>query len=152
VAGWHEVKQGETFSSIADTYGFQNYKTLYDHAENADLRHMRPNPDVIFPGDQIYVPDFEPKELPAATDQLHRYVLTFRPKVVRIRLQDFNGKAVPNAACELHVGPDVFTGSTDGDGVLEQRVPVQARRHAEDRRLRVDLEDRRAEPHPGHRR
>jgi murein L,D-transpeptidase YcbB/YkuD len=47
--------------------------------------------------------------------------------VIRIRLQDFDGEPFANTEFELRVGSDLFNGTTDQEGKLEQRVPVQAR-------------------------
>jgi hypothetical protein len=130
MADWHEVKQGETVSSIADNYKFRNYKTVYLHSENADLRKMRPNPDIIFPGDLLYIPDMEEKWVPAVTDKRHYYVVKSRYKVLRIRLQDFNGKPLSEAPYELSFGLNVINDTTNAQGVFEKRVPVQLREAA----------------------
>ena len=51
----HVVKQGECLSSIAHACGFASYKPVYEHADNADFRKKRPDPAVIFPGDEIAI-------------------------------------------------------------------------------------------------
>ena len=43
----HKVEPGECLSSIAEKYGFHQWKTVYDASENADLRTRRPNPNVL---------------------------------------------------------------------------------------------------------
>ena len=53
----HIVRAGENLTAIARKYGYSDWKTIYDHARNADFRKKRPNPNVIMPGDEIYVPD-----------------------------------------------------------------------------------------------
>jgi len=57
VTGHHTVVQGEHLSSIAKKYGFSSYKTIWDHGQNADLKKKRQNPNVIFPGDRLFIPD-----------------------------------------------------------------------------------------------
>ena len=51
----HTVKQGECLSSIAHRYGFKNAGLLYDHPDNEAFRKRRPDPAVIFPGDEIKI-------------------------------------------------------------------------------------------------
>ena len=51
----HEVKQGECLSSIARRFGFRDWKKIYQHPMNADLRQKRPNPNVLHPGDRIFI-------------------------------------------------------------------------------------------------
>jgi hypothetical protein len=127
MAGWHEAKQGETVSSIADRCGFRDYRTVYQHSANAELRKMRPNPDIIFPGDRIYIPEIEEKSVPAVTDLRHCFVLHSRYKVLRVRLQDFKGRPFIQTRYEVRFGLSALTGMTDEQGVLEQRIPVQVR-------------------------
>jgi hypothetical protein len=33
-----------------------NWRTIYDHPSNADFKRKRPNPNLIFPGDRIFIP------------------------------------------------------------------------------------------------
>lgn len=53
----HVVKSGEYLSLIAQKYKIPDWKTIYFHANNAAFRGKRPNPDLIYPGDVLYVPD-----------------------------------------------------------------------------------------------
>lgn len=53
----HVVRQGECLSAIAKRYGFASYRIIYDHPDNAELRRARPNPNLLFPGDVIVIPD-----------------------------------------------------------------------------------------------
>ena len=55
----HSVKQGEHMSGIARHYGFSDYKKLWDHANNAKLKTLRKNPNILLPGDEVFVPDRE---------------------------------------------------------------------------------------------
>ncbi len=43
----YSVDPGECFASIAQKKGFFNYRTLYDHADNATLKGKRPNPNQL---------------------------------------------------------------------------------------------------------
>ena len=122
MAGNHTVQQGECLSSIADSYGFADWHIIYDHAQNADFRQLRPDPNVIFPGDQLYIPDPDLKHESGATERLHTYELKAEKTLLRIKLEDEDGLPFANQKYELTVGDRVFAGSTDGDGLLEQEV------------------------------
>lgn len=52
----HIVKQGEYLSLIAQKYGIPNWQTLYNHPNNAEFRKNRPNPNLIYPGDKLFIP------------------------------------------------------------------------------------------------
>lgn len=123
MGGIHRVNQGEYLSGIAVAYGFPDWKKIYYHPENADFRKRRSNPDVIFPGDEIFIPDIETKHYSRPTDQVHKFKLK-RPKVVlKVTLKDAEGNAIANEPYLLVVGSDDFEGQTDGGGTLQQEVP-----------------------------
>jgi hypothetical protein len=119
----HIVRQGECFSIIARRYGFQSYRTLYDHPDNAELKQERPNPNVLFPGDRVVIPDKETRTVNAATAKRHKFVVRTHEKVLRLRIEDHDGEPIAGAAYELAVGTDTRKGSTDGDGRLEEKIP-----------------------------
>ena len=65
------VQPGDFLLKIARQHGFRDYRTVYDDPANAAFRRKRPNPDVIFPGDQLVIPDKEPRVEQGATGQRH---------------------------------------------------------------------------------
>lgn len=54
------VKPGDTLSAIAKAHGLSSWQALYNDPANAVFRTKRPNPNLIFPGDQIVVPGGTP--------------------------------------------------------------------------------------------
>lgn len=74
MAGMHTVEQGESLSTIASRNGLRSWRTIWDHPRNAELRSHRPSPDNVHPGDQIYVPDRQRRDAPAATTQRNQFV------------------------------------------------------------------------------
>jgi N-acetylmuramoyl-L-alanine amidase len=67
------VKPGDCLWYIAKREGFSHWRTIYDHPLNADYRAKRPNPNVIYPGDRLYIPDLNPKHADCATESRHRF-------------------------------------------------------------------------------
>lgn len=118
----HVVKQGECLSQIARRYGFADYKTLYNHPDNADLKKKRPNPNVLRPGDVVHVPDLDKKEVDAATGQTHKFKVKLPKKALRLVLLDAAGQPIKGEDYVLEAGPDRLTGKTDGDGKID--VPI----------------------------
>lgn len=51
----HVVRPGDTLTRIAKRYGVADWRSIYFAPENAEFRRKRPNPDRIFPGDEIVV-------------------------------------------------------------------------------------------------
>lgn len=52
----HVVQSGETLSRIAHQYGVDHWRDIYEHERNKEFRELRPDPNLIQPGDQIWIP------------------------------------------------------------------------------------------------
>ena len=124
---YHRVAQGECFSSLAHQYGFESYRPIYDHPENLELRKHRLNPNILYPEDVIYIPDNELKEVDAATEQRHHFVLKREKTMFRLVVKDEDEKPFADTRYELAVDKDIFEGTTDGAGKIEQEIKANAR-------------------------
>jgi len=122
MAAYHTVQQGECLASIAKQYGFADYKKIYDCPENAELRKERPNPNLLLPGDSIFIPDMETKDYSRATEKKHSFKLHRQPTVVRIVIADDNGKPYSGNKYQLVIGYKTYEGTTGSDGLIEQKV------------------------------
>ena len=123
----HIVEQGEHLSQIAKFYGFPDYKILWDHPENADLKKLRKNPNILFPGDEVFVPDKEEKEESGSTDKRHTFIVDKETLKLRLVLEDVYEKPIAGAQCALLVDGQVFQLTTDGHGKIEQQIPLDAK-------------------------
>jgi hypothetical protein len=126
MAGMHIVKQGECLSTIALQYGFADYRRIYDHARNSSLRSKRPNPNLLYPGDQVFIPDHDVKLLDKTTDQLHRFTRKSQTVQLRIRIDDERGEPFRDHRYRLNVEDQAVEGRTDGQGLMEQEIAVNA--------------------------
>ncbi|HUA61576.1 MAG TPA: peptidoglycan-binding protein [Verrucomicrobiae bacterium] len=124
--GYYVVSQGDCLSSIAKTCGFADYQTIYQHPQNAEFRQKRPNPNIICPGDVLFIPEIETKQVSKPTDERHVFQ-TKAPRVqLRLCLKDDLQQPYKSTRYHLRVGNDHWDGSTDGDGILEQQIPADA--------------------------
>lgn len=128
MATYHTVKQGEHLSRIAWQYGFTDYHVIWDHAENAALKQKRQNPHVLFPRDQLFIPDKQDKEVPGSTEQRHRFQVRQPTLKLRLVLEDMYEKPIANAPCELRVENQTQPMTTDSDGHIELSIPITAER------------------------
>jgi N-acetylmuramoyl-L-alanine amidase len=126
MSSFHTVVQGEHLSGIAKKYGFSSYKTIWDHGQNAELKKKRQNPNVLFPGDRLFIPDIEGKEESKNTEQKHRFELKTEKLKLRLVLEDQYEKPISSAPCEFHIENDVRHVTTDGKGKIEQDIPSTA--------------------------
>lgn len=122
----HVVRPGEGLSSIADQYGLFPL-TIWDHPDNADLRAAREDPDILAPGDCLFVPERRAKSIARPTDQRHRFLRRGVPAL--LRLQVFVGAELrANQPYSLIIDGAARGGVTDGDGVLQVDIPPRSQR------------------------
>lgn len=56
----YTVKKGDNLTHIARRFGIGSWRELYNHPRNAEFKRKRPNPNLIFPGDLLFIPGDEP--------------------------------------------------------------------------------------------
>jgi hypothetical protein len=125
----HVVRPGECLAKIASRYGFADTQAILDDPANAELARSRKNPNVLRPGDVVTVPTPRPKQLGVATGTQHKLQVKMPRKELRVVLRDHEGQPLANTEYELRLGQpgegqDVRAGTTDGDGLLKERVPA----------------------------
>jgi hypothetical protein len=124
--GYYRAQRGDCLSSIALEYGFADYQIIYQRPENADFRQKRPNPNIICPGDVLFIPDLEIKEVSKATGQRHVFELK-KPRVhLRLCLKDDLHQPYESTKYHLRVGDKEWDGSTDHAGMVEQDIEPDA--------------------------
>lgn len=119
------VGPGDTISSLAKENG-HFWKTIWDHGENAGLRSKRKDPNVLSPGDEVFVPDIEIKEEARATNQRHKFKLKGEECKLKMTLL-MMGEPRANEAYVLNIDGKLIRGTTGGDGLLEQVIPADAK-------------------------
>ena len=126
----HEVEQGEHLARIAKKYGFHDWRLIYEHPDNAELRAKRPNADVLLPGDRIAIPEKRRKDVPGQTEARHRFKRIGMRVLLRIVVKDPEEEVLADARYELRLGdptsPSVYEGRTGGDGLVEHEIPIDA--------------------------
>jgi len=116
----YTVKQGDCISSIAYRYGFFP-DTIWNDPKNSELKRKRKDPNVLAPGDLVYIPDKRIKEVSGATKQRHRFRKKGVPEKLVIQFKN-NDEARANEAYVLDIDGDLTEGTTDGDGKVE--IPI----------------------------
>jgi hypothetical protein len=123
----YTVKQGDCLSSIAEQFGFSDYRVIYNHPNNAAFKAKRPNPNLIYPGDVLFIPDKSGKTVPVPTAKLSRFRVKSGPGTrLKLVLTDLDGKPLAGYAYTLTVAGNDLKGTTGGDGMVDQPVPDDA--------------------------
>jgi hypothetical protein len=121
----HTVAQGECADSIANAHGF-TWETVWNHPQNEALRQKRKDPNVLYPGDEIFVPEVEIKKETRPTGKRHTFVKDVAEAKLNVRLLD-DDKPLANVPYTLDVDGISLSGVTDGDGFVKQVIPSHAR-------------------------
>lgn len=122
----YTVSQGDCLSSIAKAHGLADWRVIYHHAQNAKFRALRPDPNVIYPGDQVFVPELEEGIEGAVTDKLNPFKLKASPVKLRIVLLNEDHHPMPNTPYTLRIADIDIAGQSDADGLLEHTIPANA--------------------------
>ena len=97
---------------------------LYDDPANAELKKRRPNPNVLYPGDLVAIPEPKPLTAQGATGDWHEFAVEREQVRLKVQLLGLDGKALTNQAYELTVDGQKRSGTTDGSGLLDEPVDV----------------------------
>jgi N-acetylmuramoyl-L-alanine amidase len=125
--GEYIVEPGDCLSSIAFEYGL-DWRTLWHLPANSELRNKRKDPNVLLPGDRLYVPPLQPKEVDAVTDRKHKFVRKGVPEKLKLVLLDVDRKPRRNLRYRLTIDRQPYkTGQSDRQGVIELSIPPNAK-------------------------
>jgi len=121
------IRQGDYITKLGHTMGFDP-SAIWSHPKNAALRERRPDPDMLHPGDLLWVPDApELRRLAVRAGVTNRYAAQIPKKSVELRLQVGGAVLAKEPYVILGLGPDPIEGETDGLGWLKTRVDVNVR-------------------------
>lgn len=114
------IRQGDYVQSVASQFGF-DADTVWNDAKNAELKQLRGNPNILLPGDILYVPEQDPTthSVPAGTTSSFVSSDATVPVTVKFSVASLASQAV--TVVEL---PDLTGLTTGGDGTLTVSVPV----------------------------
>lgn len=127
MAKYHTVKQGECLATIAADNGFVDYHAIYDHPKNAALKAKRKNPDILLPGDVLYIPDKRQRDEPRGTGQQHIFQTPGPTVRLRVFLKDDQDNPVTGKPFTLDLGDAILSGTIGSDGLVEQPIPPGVR-------------------------
>ena len=122
----YQVKQGDSVFSIAFEKGFFA-DTIWEHANNEEVKDDRKDPNVLMPGDVVHIPDKRLKEVSKPTNNVHTFQVKNTPK--RFRIQIMRGDLpVRDMEYVLNIEGSETTGKTDGEGWITRSISPNAKK------------------------
>lgn len=121
----YTVQQGDCIMSIAANSGFL-WETVWRHPDNAELKQLRKDPNVLLPGDVVAIPEKNLRMENAATDARHTYVKKNNRAQVRLRLLDLKRQPRKNVRYTANIDGVVSSGRSDDDGYIALLVAPNA--------------------------
>ena len=124
----HTVQQGDQLSSITEKYGFRKTDTIWDDGANAGLKAKREDGHILFPGDELFIPEKTRKTENRPTGDTHVFRVPVQKLKLKLALLDVNSKPRAKVDCTLTVEGQTFSLRTGDDGTLEKEIPKTARK------------------------
>lgn len=122
----HNVIQGDCISSIAEDNGFF-WETIWNLPENKPLRDERRDPNVLYLGDSVFIPDKRVKELSEPTNNVYKYRLKNTPAKLKVRiLQDAEPRVDETFVLSID-NVEIKRGKIPSDGNVEIPILPQAK-------------------------
>ena len=118
------VQPGDCLSSIAQKHGFGNWRIIYNDPNNADFRLTRPNPNLIYADDILFIPDKKPKEIEIPTASSSVFIVNLVRTHLRLRIVNLNDEPRGGLAYKLRVGSLQKEGTTSADGMIDEEIPA----------------------------
>lgn len=117
------VEPGDCLSSIASKNGF-HWRALWEDDANAALRKKRRDPNVLFPGDVVVIPERSVATESLSTDDSH--VFQLKPTYLHLRLR-FHGAPRGGEAYRLVIDGDPRPGIVQADGRIDEIIAGNAK-------------------------
>jgi hypothetical protein len=119
------VRQGDYLAKLAFVKGFDADK-VWNDPKNEELKKLRPDPNILAPGDILYLPEQVKPELPIQKGAENTYTATVPTVEIKVRLVVAQ-QPYKNEAFDVEGLSAPQSGTTDADGMATFTVPVIAR-------------------------
>lgn len=120
-SGQYVARDKDGIESIAFRHGFF-WETIWNDPGNTALREVRKDPNVLLPGDKVFIPEKRIKEVSKSHEQTHRFRKKGVPHVLRFQFLKFSGDPYASMKADIAVGGKLLDATTDADGWLE--IPI----------------------------
>jgi N-acetylmuramoyl-L-alanine amidase len=96
------VDPGDRLSKIAHEAGVDP-QAIWDHPANAELKKKRAHPEILLPGDRLFVPDKNPEQLAAKPKEVNHYQVETIPSELQVHLSLYEAPFPAGKAYEIFI-------------------------------------------------
>src|SRR5512136_2677724 len=100
-SGEYTVQAGECLSSIAYEHGL-TWQKIWNDPGNAEVKNTRKDPNILYPGDRLHIPEIEQREESCVTEKVHRFVRKGVPEQLNIIIKR-EGEPIKNEKYTLNI-------------------------------------------------
>lgn len=118
----HTVKQGDCLDSIAAQYGTTTQR-IWNFADNAELKNLRKDPNVLREGDVVKVPH-EPRQETIKSGTTHQFRLVGQATILSVQLLDALREPLKDQQYMLRIEGENRYGTTDEEGRISEAIPA----------------------------
>ena len=122
----YTIKQGDYLAKIAKEQGFSDWKILWDHPNNKALKDKRKDPNILYPGDQLFISDKEEKLASIGVDNTHKFTVKRSKLKLVLVLDEMFKSPMAGVQYQLVVDGKVIAKAADSKGKLEVDIPAGA--------------------------
>ncbi len=119
------VRQGDYLTKLAHRLGF-SAERVWSHPKNAELKELRKEMDILWPGDLLHLPDEPPDPLPLSAHAANAYRAEVPAIAVAVTFQA-QGRPIAGEAYAIDGLPEL-DGTSDGAGQVKLELPLTATR------------------------
>jgi hypothetical protein len=117
------VRQGDHLQRLAYRMGFDANK-VWNHPKNKDLRTLRGDPNILSPGDLLYVPEPDDAvKFSLAQGTTNDFVADIPTTKITIKFA-VGGEPCANEPYQVTTSSSQTSGTTDGSGTVSFDIPV----------------------------
>ena len=120
------VRQGDCISSLASDCGFHP-DTIWNEPDNQELKAKREDSNVHHPNDVVTIPEKRTGEATGETGKRHSFRRKGRPERLRIICLDYEREPIRHTAYDLWIDGTHRNGTTDGEGLVDEAIPPDAK-------------------------
>ncbi len=112
------VAKGDWLDKIARNHGLASWKDIYYHPKNAGFRKLRPDPNLIYPGDKVWVPESPKKGHKTGTGKSPIGVKKLVANLEVTVKDKTDGKAIEKVTVQILL-PEFIKDVTDASGKVK---------------------------------